>query len=237
MSRDNDANRSSDIRGFLYILHLLIMLNRIPVRILTTIATVWQQTITFSFYGFSPFYCDPGSISFCPALTFNRSYSVQRGIQATAFLNFGCSDEIGDYGASLHEAVNPSLHGGSTFASGCECKYQYSISEGSAEFMSTASLISSLSQALLRVWRRPSDSTWTYRLISWQTYRICLLYSSRIAIFSTVYLQPRVSHQRLNTYSSMSWHAERKIFIRLDLNTPSLCRHVSKDPRHRRLPY
>lgn len=151
MSRDNETDRSHDFRVFLSILQLLIMLNRIPVRILTTIATVWQQTITFSFYGLSHFYCDPGSISFRPALTFDRPYSVQREIQATAFLKFGCSDETGDYGASLHEAVNPSLRGGSAFASGCECKYQDSLSESSAEFMSTANLISSLSQALWRI--------------------------------------------------------------------------------------
>ena len=84
------------------------MLNRVPGWIVTIVATLLAIT-SFSFYASLHFYRDPGSIFFRPALAFERSYSVQRELQATAFLNSRNSYENGDHGAAVHEAISPSL--------------------------------------------------------------------------------------------------------------------------------
>ena len=89
-------------------LHQSNMFNRIPCWILTIVATLLAIT-TFSLYAASHFYRDPGSIFFRPALAFERSYSVQRELQATAFLKSRHPDEYGNHGASLHGATSPSL--------------------------------------------------------------------------------------------------------------------------------
>jgi hypothetical protein len=84
------------------------MLNRVPGWIVTIVSTLLAIAI-FSFYASAHFYRDPGSMYFRPALAFERSHSVQRELQATAFLKSRNTDETGDRETGFHKAVIASL--------------------------------------------------------------------------------------------------------------------------------